>query len=322
MRAAVIGELGREPRVVDLPEPVDTTGVAVTMACVALSPLDIAVGAGRFALGHPPLPYVVGHEGVGMSGVSLVYVAGAGIGLTGDGLCAELRAVPKTAMVVLPDSADPVVTASLGTAGVAGWMAVTERAGVSSGEVVAVRGASGAAGRIAVQAARIAGASRIIGVGRPGVRLAAVEHLCDAIVEEGDDLGPRIAEAAGGPVPVMIDFMWGPAAGAALTAVAPGGRIVLAGGGAGPLSEVASPVVIGRRLEIRGYSNFGLTHDAFADTLLRLVGMAAAGALDVAVTLLPLDQVGEAWRGTRDSIGKYVIDLRVGADGKGATGAA
>ncbi|MHB1166152.1 MAG: zinc-binding dehydrogenase [Candidatus Nanopelagicales bacterium] len=322
MRSAIIEELGGSPRVVDTPEPVDLTGVVVRMTCVALSPIDIAVGAGRFALGHPPLPYVMGHEGVGTSGASQVYVAGAGIGLTADGLCADVRVVPESVLVALPDSADPVVTASLGTAGVAGWMAITQRAAVTPGETVVVRGASGAAGRIAVQAARAAGASRVIGVGRAGARLVAVEHLCDATVEEGDDLGPRIAEAAGGPVPVMIDFMWGPAAGGALTALAPGGRVVLAGGGAGTLAEVASPVMIGRRLEIRGYSNFGLSPQAFGAALLELVGLAGAGSLDVAVISVPLERAAEAWQGTRDSTGKFVIDLRAGADGQGATGEA
>lgn len=321
MRAAIIEELGTGPRVAEMSEPVDMDGVTVTMRCVALSPIDIAVSAGRFALGHPTLPYVVGHEGVGTSDGRLVYVSGAGVGLTGDGLCADVRVVPDTTLTVLPESADPVIVASLGTAGVAGWMAVTHRAAVLPGEPVVVRGASGAAGRIAVQAARAAGASRIVGVGRPGARLATVEHLCDATVTEGDDLGPRIAEAAGGPVPVMIDFMWGPAAGGALTALAPGGRLVLAGGGAGTVTEVASPVVIGRRLEIRGYSNFGLSREDFTDALLRLVEMESTGALEVSVTSMPLDQVGEAWQGTRDSIGKFVIDLREGAQRKVATGA-
>lgn len=298
------------PVVVDIAEPEAYAGVMVTMSAVSLSPIDITVGAGRFALGYPPPPYVIGHEGVGTCELGQVYVTGAGIGLTVDGLCAGARAVPESALLSLPDSTDPVIAASLGTAGVAGWLSVTKRAEVAPGETVVVRGASGAAGRIAVQAARYAGAARVIGVGRAGPRLDAVASLCDAIVVEGDDLGARIEEAAGGPVPVTIDFLWGASAGAALTALSRGGRYVLAGGGAGTLAEISSPVILSRQLDIRGYSNFGLSSEQFRVALLDLVRRADAGSLDVSVIPVPLDRVDEAWRGTRDSVGKFVIDMR------------
>jgi NADPH:quinone reductase-like Zn-dependent oxidoreductase len=315
VRAAVITAIGEDPVAIEIDEPRagDPAGVMLRMLTVGLSPIDLTVAAGRFGLGHPPLPYIPGHEGVGVVDERTVYVAGSGIGVTADGLCADLRTVPQATLIDLPGGADPVVAAALGTAGVAGWSAVTRRAGVSAGETVIVRGASGAAGRVAVQAARAAGAARVIGVGRPGVRLEAVAHLCDAVVAEGDDLGPRIMEAAGGVAPVLVDFMWGPAAGSAFTAVAPDGRVVLAGGGAGPIAEIASPVVIGRRLDIRGYSNFGLSPEDFRTVFLDLVDRAGSGALEFPVTAVPLARVGEAWTGTRSSTGKFVVDLR--ADG-------
>lgn len=315
VRAAVITAIGEDPVAVEIDDPGDgdPTSVTLRMLAVGLSPVDLTVAAGRFGLGHPPLPYVPGHEGVGVVSGRMVYVAGAGMGITADGLCADLRVVPQSTLIDLPGATDPALAAALGTAGVAGWSAVTRRAGVAPGETVIVRGASGAAGRVAVQAARAAGAARVVGVGRPGARLEAVAHLCDAVVAEGDDLGPRITEAADGPAPVLVDFMWGPAAGSAFTAVAPGGRVVLAGGGAGPIAEIASPVVIGRRLDIRGYSNFGLSPEEFRTVFLDLVARAGSQALEFPVTAVPLDRVGDAWAGTRASTGKFVVDLR--ADG-------
>ena len=57
MRAARISELGRPP------EPVDLDGPgAVEVLAVALNPLDLAVGSGRFPGGHPQLPYIPGSE--------------------------------------------------------------------------------------------------------------------------------------------------------------------------------------------------------------------------------------------------------------------
>jgi NADPH2:quinone reductase len=307
VRAAVIKAIGDDPQVVDIDGPTEVGGVRLRMLAVALSPIDLTVAAGRFGLGHPPLPYVPGHEGVGMVGGRRVYASGAGIGLTADGLCAEERVVPEASLIDLPPTADPVLAAALGTAGVAGWVSVSRRAAVEPGETVVVRGASGSAGRVAVQAARAAGAAQVIGVGRPGRRLDAIAHLCDAVVEEGEDLGARIAEAAGGPAHVLVDFLWGPTAGSAFTAVAPGGRVVLAGGGAGPTAEIASPVVIGRRLDIRGYSNFGLSPDDFRSVFLGLLDRVAAGTLEFPVTAVPLERVGEAWTGTRSSTAKFVV---------------
>ena len=43
-----------------------TEGTAVLeIAAVALNPLDVSIGAGRFYGGSPPLPYVPGSEAVG-----------------------------------------------------------------------------------------------------------------------------------------------------------------------------------------------------------------------------------------------------------------
>jgi NADPH:quinone reductase-like Zn-dependent oxidoreductase len=166
MRAAVLTELGAIPHPADLPEPPDGTEAVVDVIAVALSPIDITVGSGRFALGHPPMPYVIGHEAVVRSGGGLFYVAGSGIGITADGMCAEKRCVNPSSMIALPDGANTAIAAALGTAGVAGWTSVVKRAAVSAGETVAIRGASGAAGRIALQAARAKGAATVIAIGR------------------------------------------------------------------------------------------------------------------------------------------------------------
>lgn len=310
MRAALIRALGEDPQLVDIDSPIEAGDVTIRMLAAAFSPIDLTVAAGRFGLGHPPLPYVPGHEGVGTADQRVVYISGAGIGLTRDGLCAEERVVPKASLIELPPTSDPVLAAALGTAGVAGWTSVARRAAVEPGETVIVRGAAGAAGRVALQAARALGAARVIGVGRPGGRLNSVAHLCDAVVEEGDDVGTRIVEAAGGPAHVLVDFLWGPAAGSALTAVAPGGRIVLVGGSSGPVAEIASPLLIGRRLDIRGYSNFGLGLEDFGSVFLGLLERVATGALEFPVSALPLERVGEAWTGTRSSTGKFVVDFR------------
>ena len=94
MRAAVISELGRPPEITDLPEP---AGEAIyEVSAVALNPLDINVGAGRYFAGHPELPYVPGCEGVGRApDGTRVYLFGDGLGLSRDGLLAERGALGR-----------------------------------------------------------------------------------------------------------------------------------------------------------------------------------------------------------------------------------
>ena len=56
-----------------------------------------------------------------------------------------------------------------------------------------------------------------------------------------------------------------------------------------------------------GYSNFGLTRDVFTDQYLKLVDLATAGKLDVAVERFALSDVGAAWAATSQSTAKAVL---------------
>lgn len=310
MRAAVITTLGGPPSLTSLEDPGDTP--SMHMLAVALSPVDLAVASGRFAAGHPPLPYVVGHEGVGQTTSGLVYVAGGGIGITRDGLAAETRVVPSECTIPISDTADPAVAAALGTAGVAGWNSVTLRGKATAGDTVVVRGASGAAGRVALQAAREAGATKVIALGRSGPRLEDVAPLCDATVVDDDSVTAALAEAAGGPVDLLVDFVWGEHAARVLPAMRPDGRVVVAGGAGGIRAEVPSSMMLARRLDLLGYSNFGLDPDTFARTLRDLVDRTATGSLSFPVTTVDLADVAEAWEGTRASTAKYAIAIQGG----------
>ena len=84
MRGALISALSSPPEVTDLDEPQAGRGeILVSIEAVALNPLDISVGSGRFYGGHPPLPYVPGCEAVGRTdGDSLVYLFGEDRGVT------------------------------------------------------------------------------------------------------------------------------------------------------------------------------------------------------------------------------------------------
>jgi NADPH2:quinone reductase len=312
VRAAVITEPGRLPEQAERPDPSPVAGeVVLEVLAAPLNPLDVAVGAGRFYGGHPPLPYVPGCEAVGRVDGRLVWVFGGGLGLKRDGTMAERVAVPAELLVDVPDGAPPATAAALGIAGLAGWMPVARRAPVRAGETVLVLGATGTAGRVALQAARLLGAGRIVAAGRDPDGLARAKELgADATVrlDEADDLAAALRGACGGEGPTLVvDPLWGEPLAAAVEAAAPGARIVHVGQSAGPTTTLTSAAVRGKQLDILGYSDFAVPRDELAREYRVLVGRATAGEIRIDIEEIPLSDVADAWRRQAEGAGRKLV---------------
>jgi NADPH2:quinone reductase len=183
VRAALIRELGSLPELGEVPDPSpEGDGKVVEILATPLNPIDIAVGAGRFYGGRPPLPYVPGCEGVGRTeSGELVWVHGADIGVKRNGCLAERVGVPGEALLPVPEGVSPVLAGALGIAGLAGWLPLAWRARVHEGETVLVLGATGTVGLVAVQAARLMGAGRVVAAGR---NEAGLERAAQAGADE------------------------------------------------------------------------------------------------------------------------------------------
>ena len=211
--------------------------------------------------GPPPLPSVVGTEGVGT-------LAGDGRRVYFDasvapfGSYAERTLVPADVPIELPDALDDGVAVALGVSGLAAWLPLAWRAQLQPGETVLILGATGVVGQLAVQAARLLGAGRIVAAGRDAEMLARAAQLgADATVdlrEAGDGAGLTAAfrEAAGGDVDVVHDPLWGAPAAAALEALGTNGRHVQLGQSAGAEATLPSASIRGRHIDVRGYTNF------------------------------------------------------------------
>jgi NADPH2:quinone reductase len=293
MRAARITELGAAPTLADVDD-----GGRVEILAVALNPLDLAVAAGRFYGGHPEPPYIPGAEAVGRVDGRRIYMFGEGYGVRRDGFLTQRTDFPETSGASVPEGIEDGLAVASGIVGVAAWVPVAWRAGVQPGDRVLVLGATGGVGSVALQAARLLGAERVVAAGRDGQRLRRAEELgADATVElDGDDLTGRLRDACGGDGPtVVIDPLWGDPARAAVDAAAPGARIVNLGQSAGPEAALTSAAVRGKQLAILGHANVAMTAEDRARAYGEIVEHVAAGRIRIEIETFSLEDVAAAW---------------------------
>jgi NADPH:quinone reductase-like Zn-dependent oxidoreductase len=296
MRAAVLHEYG-VPVADDFDEPSAGPDQAVLDVLAAgLNPVDVAICAGRFYGGRPPLPSVAGREGVGVLDGTRVYFDAP---LAPFGSMAERALIDPSHTFPVPDGVEDGVAVALGISGLAAWLALNWRAELEPGEHVLVLGASGVLGQIAVQAAKLLGAARVVAAARSQEGLERCLELgADAAVRLGEpeDLPAALADAAGARIDVVVDPLFGEPFVAAVNAASFGARIVQLGAGAGAEATVPSAAIRGKMLEIMGHTNFAAPAEVKREAYRRLAEAAAAGEIRVGVDPLALDQVGEAWR--------------------------
>jgi NADPH2:quinone reductase len=218
---------------------------------------------------------------------------------------AERALVPEDVLFDVADGLDDATAAALGNTGLGAWLAVAWRSRLQPGETVLVLGATGAVGSVAVQAAKLLGAGRVVAAARPGERLAALrERGADATVElDGGDLTAAIKDAAGGAVDVTIDTLWGEPAAAAIGAAARWARHVQVGQIAGLELPLPAPAVRSVSLDLCGFSVAHPPVDVRRAGYLRMTMHAARSELVVDVERFPLEQVGGAWERQRQATG-------------------
>jgi NADPH2:quinone reductase len=304
MKAAVLHEHDTTPEYGDFEEPSPAPGSAVVdVAAAALHHLDLHKATGRFYTGPPPLPSVVGTDGVGMAGGRRVYFDTT---VAPFGSLAERALVPDEALFDLAVAVGDATAAALGNTGLGAWLALSWRARLAPGETVLVLGATGAVGSVAVQAAKLIGAGRVVAAARAGDRLTRLlERGADAVVEldGGGDLTEAIRAAAGGAVDVTIDTLWGEPALAAIGAAARRARHVQVGQIAAVDMLLPAPAVRSASLDVCGFS---VAHPPVAvrrEGYLRLTRHVERGEIVVDVERFPLEQVATAWERQREATG-------------------
>ncbi|MDX1745953.1 MAG: zinc-binding dehydrogenase, partial [Halobacteriales archaeon] len=112
------------------------------------------------------------------------------------GAFADYSVAPTDRVAKLPSDVPFDVGAAIGHVGLTAWLGMIEYGDTRPGDTVLIHGGSGGVGHIAVQLAKIAGASRIIATAGSDERRAAVRRLgaTDVLDYHDDDLKESIMD--------------------------------------------------------------------------------------------------------------------------------
>ncbi len=163
--------------------------------------------------------------------------------IVGGGGQAELAVLHERAAMPVPEGLELVPAGGAAEVFTTAHDALFTQAGLRPGERLLVHGGAGGVGTAAVQLGRVAGARVTATVRREELRGGVGELGADVIDPEGF--------ADQGPFDVVLELVGGPNLGGDLKALAPGGRIVVIGVGAGFKAEVNLLALMGKRGTIR-----------------------------------------------------------------------
>ena len=316
MQAALVYSFDHPPRYGEAPEPVAGPGeVIVEMLAAALHPLVKGRASGRhYSARGAVLPVVPGVDGVGrLPDGTRVFCTSFGPG----GTMAQRVAVAESACIPLPDDADPALIAAAMNPAMSGWLAMRTRAALRSGERVLVLGATGAAGRAAVQLAGHLGAT-VVAAGRNAELLSKVGAEVTVSLEpapgelEYDPVATALAEHAAG-VDVVVDYVWGRQTERALAAVlgarpdpAAPLRWVQVGATAGPDIALPGAFLRSSALELTGSGIGSVSPPVMATELAELLAALATLPPTTQAQPTPLADVEQAWT-TEPATGHRIV---------------
>jgi NADPH:quinone reductase-like Zn-dependent oxidoreductase len=172
-----------------------------------------------------------------------------------------------------------------------------------AGETVLVNGATGTAGRLAVQIARYMGAKKVIATGRNSEVLASLE--ADVTISLGDT-GDAFEEAlqeqfGGGGIHIVVDYLWGQSAERIIRAGAKAGkeavpiRFVHVGAASGSNVTLPSAALRSSAIQLMGSGIGSLSMGGLLKSTEELMQAAIPGRFQIATNAFPLSEVENAW---------------------------
>ena len=301
MKAAVVSSFDSAPRYAEFsaPAPVGPHDLVVDVIASGLHPRVRSQADGTHYTSTDTLPLIPGVDGVGRGADGLLrYFILAD---TTMGAMAEQTVIDTRRSIVLPEECDPIAIAAAVNPAMSAWVALRQRIEFRAGQRVLVLGATGNAGRMAVQVAKLFGAQQIIAAGRNAEQLAALPALgaTDTVLLDGD--AGRLGRAAA-DVDVVIDYIWGQPTTTAMVAVitertdrAKPLTWIEIGSVAGPTASIPSAALRAARLQIVGSGQGSVSTHEILTELPALAQEITKGTFDIAARPTPLSDVERAW---------------------------
>ena len=306
MHAAVVDAFDQPPVYRELPTPEAGDGTElVDVVASAIHPRVRSQADGSHYTSTDELPLVPGIDGVARdaSGALRYFL----LPDTTLGAMAERTLIDPRRSIVLPEGTDPVTIAAAMNPAMSSWVALRRRIALVPEARVLVLGATGSAGRMAVQIAKRLGAAHVTAVGRDARALAALPAIgADAVVRLDGTEAEALA-VAGRELDVVIDYLWGEPAAAALRAIVPAraddDRLltwVAIGSTAGLESPIPSAALRATNLRIVGSGQGSVPARGFLAELPALATELTSGRYAIRARAVPLRDVTAAWQERTD----------------------
>jgi len=219
---------------------------------------------------------------------------------------AEFVAVPARNLLAMPDGLDFTVAAAPLLVALTAWRMLITRARLRAGESVLIVGAGGGANSMAIQVAKLAGATVFV-VASTAEKCATARELgADVVMDRSRvDWGSEIYKLTGKRgVDVVVDNVGRATLAISMRAVARGGRIVIIGNTSGPITELDIRYIFGKQISLIG-STMGPHRDFREVTALLWTGRLRP----VIDRVMPLSDGREAYAliESGDHFGKIVL---------------
>src|SRR5262245_51166863 len=308
MKAAVLHTLGKPPRFEEFSDPQPSQGeVIVHVKAASLKNIDKMMASGSHYDSHTHLPVVCGMDGVGiLEDGTRVFCGGSRAPF---GMFAERSVVSRTWCLPIPDGVDAETAAALPNPALSSWLPLVWRAKLKPGETVLILGATGVAGKLAIQIAKHLGAGRVVAAGRnKGVMRTLPGLGADATIDLGQGDGELTAsferEAGRARFDIVLDYVWGHPTEVLLEALTGHDvmaandslRLIEIGDMAGSTISLPAAALRSSGIEIYGSGGGGsIPHTAIFDVFPQLWALAASGKIHIDTESVPLAEIENAW---------------------------
>jgi len=222
------------------------------------------------------------------------------------GGAAEYLAISAGNLAAMPDDMDFPEAAAPLLVSLTAWRMLMHQAGLRAGETVLVVGAGGGVNSVAIQIAKLAGATVYAVASNPEKAEQARKLGADVVLDRSQvNWGKEIFKLTSRRgVDVVVDNVGQATITTSMQAVARGGRIVIVGNTSGPQAEIDIRFIFGKQISLIG-STMG-SHQDFRDVL----NLLWAGKIKPVIhQVMPLSEGREAYQLMQEGkhFGKIVL---------------